>query len=672
MIVAYQAMNPNGILLMECLQKPQYRHIIMYGGSSSGKSYAVAQVISLLTILEGSSTLVMRKVGASILDSIYADFKSAIKQLKLEYAYKFTDGTKTIKCLMNQAKIVFKGCDDSEKIKGISSFKRVVLDEWSEFTEQDTDQIGLRLRGKKGQQVVYTFNPISEDHWIKRKRIDTEVWHDVSMRITTRGVKMPLALTRVKSLKRNSAKMIMNKRTGELEEHLPDTILMQSTYLNNFWVVGSPDGKYGYYDEQCIAEFEKVKERDPNYYNVYALGEWGVLQSGNEFFNSFKRGEHTNNVGYNSELPIHISVDDNVLPYITCTIWQIDVTNGKHLQQVGEVCAEPPSNSVRSAARLLANWLKNVMYVGKVYVHGDASTRAANTIDENRRSFIDLYIETLKSCGYSVVDMVGNKNPNVAMSGEFINAILDESLPGLSIGINENCAISVGDYMQVQKDQNGGILKTRIRNKITNQSYEQRGHCSDTFRYVVCDLMREEFTQFSNKRKRNLYAQDGMVHYFNPDTSYQYDSEMLYAMPNINGQFVLAYGKRVGNRWHIVDAMIRQTTFTDEIKECILNKHCDNVVIECSQAYYPIIRELRDKISDVRLIKESGQYDKRISATSDYIRDNILFDYNKSVNNEDYANFLDNMLDYNTSESKEASIVISGFAKYVCRLQQYE
>ena len=258
MIVAYQAMNPNGILLMECLQKPQYRHIIMYGGSSSGKSYAVAQVISLLTILEGSSTLVMRKVGASILDSIYADFKSAIKQLKLEYAYKFTDGIKTIKCLTNQAKIVFKGCDDSEKIKGISSFKRVVLDEWSEFTEQDTDQVGLRLRGKKGQQVIYTFNPISEDHWIKRKRIDTEVWHDVSMRITTRGVKMPLALTRVKSLKRNSAKMIMNKRTGKMEEHLPDTILMQSTYLNNFWVVGSPDGKYGYYDEQCIAEFEKV------------------------------------------------------------------------------------------------------------------------------------------------------------------------------------------------------------------------------------------------------------------------------------------------------------------------------------------------------------------------------------------------------------------------------
>ena len=184
--------------------------------------------------------------------------------------------------------------------------------------------------------------------------------------------------------------------------------------------------------------------------------------------------------------------------------------------------------------------------------------------------------------------------------------------------------------------------------------------------------MRDEFTLFSNKRKRNLYAQDGMVHYFNPDTHYQYDSELLYAMPNINGQFVLAHGKRVGDKWHIVDAMIRQTASTEEIKECILSKQSDNVVIECAQAYYPIIRELREKISDVRLIKESGQYDKRISATSDYIRDNIFFDHNKSINDVEYSVFLDNMLDYNVAESKEASIVISGFAKYVCRLQQYE
>ena len=57
----------------------------------------------------------------------------------------------------------------------------------------------------------------------------------------------------------------MNPRTRQIEEHAPDMVVIQSTYLNNFWVVGSPDGTYGYYDEQCIADFEKDRLNDPDY-----------------------------------------------------------------------------------------------------------------------------------------------------------------------------------------------------------------------------------------------------------------------------------------------------------------------------------------------------------------------------------------------------------------------
>lgn len=81
----------------------------------------------------------------------------------------------------------------------------------------------------------------------------------------------------------NEPKQIMNVRTKEIVEHPGDTVLIQSTYLNNFWVVGSPDGTYGYYDEQCVADFEKDRINDPDYYNVYALGEWGVIRTGSEF-----------------------------------------------------------------------------------------------------------------------------------------------------------------------------------------------------------------------------------------------------------------------------------------------------------------------------------------------------------------------------------------------------
>lgn len=249
-------LNPVGFHLMKLMQDITIRFIILFGGSSSGKTYSVAQMVLIFTLWEGTNTLVMRKVGASIKDSIYQDFVTAASQLGISKMFKFSDGVKTIKCLTNGARIVFKGLDDSEKIKGLSSFKRVVMDEWSEFDEEDFKQIRLRLRGMEGQQIICTFNPIKETHWVKKKLFDTQKWHDVPMEIEIAGRAIPSELTGVKSIRMNEPREIMHKRTGEIIHHDPDTVVIQTTYLNNFWVVGSPDGTYGYYDEQCIATFE--------------------------------------------------------------------------------------------------------------------------------------------------------------------------------------------------------------------------------------------------------------------------------------------------------------------------------------------------------------------------------------------------------------------------------
>ena len=71
--------------------------------------------------------------------------------------------------------------------------------------------------------------------------------------------------------------------TNEYETHNPDTVVILSTYLNNFLVVGSPDGSYGFYDNQTIADFEKDKNNDYAYYLVYALGNGAQLKPGVSF-----------------------------------------------------------------------------------------------------------------------------------------------------------------------------------------------------------------------------------------------------------------------------------------------------------------------------------------------------------------------------------------------------
>lgn len=666
MIVNYKKLNPSGFYLLKYLQDATLRFIILYGGSSSGKSYSVAQTILIQTLQDGENTLVMRKVGASIQKTIYEDYKVAAKGLGIDHLFKFQQNT--IKCLYNGAKIDFSGLDDPEKIKGISNYKRVHLEELSEFDEPDLKQIRKRLRGKVGQQIICTFNPVSETCWIKKKLFDTEKWHDVSMTVEIAGKALPEELTKVKSIRMNSTKSILNPRTRQIEEHAPDMVVIQSTYLNNFWVVGSPDGTYGYYDEQCIADFEKDRLNDPDYYNVYALGEWGVIRTGSEFFGSFHRGRHSGEHPYIPDLPIHISVDNNVLPYISVSYWQVDLSTGIKIWQFHETCAESPNNTVKKSSKLVGKYLKDIGYCDKVYLHGDASTKAANSIDDEKRSWMDLFIDTLQKEGFEIEDKVGNKNPSVAMTGEFINAIFDEIVPGIEIGIDESCTVSIEDYMSVQKDANGAILKTKVKNKITMQTYEEHGHLSDTFRYVVADLCHEEYTAFSNRRKRNLYGNKGAFSYYNPGTEYEYSNKIVYVMPNVNGHFLLVQAFKCGEKWHLVDVVYRQTLSLEEIKTAIKQHDAKTYIVECSNAYYQMVKELRNDLSNVKVTKEFVDIDKRIAATSDYIKENILLSEKRLEESEEYGLFLNGVLDYNVdSENKEASTVLSGLAYYIIK-----
>lgn len=667
MIVNHKKLNPNAFYLLKYLNDATIRFIILYGGSSSGKSFSVAQAVLIQTLQDGENTLVMRKVGASISKTIYEDYKVAASLLGISQYFKFIQNS--IKCTYNGAKIDFSGLDDPEKIKGISNYKRVQLEELSEFEFADLKQIRKRLRGKKGQQIIADFNPISETNWIKKDWLDNEKLHDVPMVVEIGGKVIPAELTKVKSLKMNEGKSMVNPKTKEIEEYPPNMVVIQSTYLNNFWVVGSPDGTYGYYDEQCVMDFEHDRLYDPDYYNVYALGEWGVIKTGNEFLNSFNVGKNSGEYPYIPGLPIHLSVDSNVLPYISVSYWQVDLSKGKDMYQIAETTAESPNNSVRRAAKLVSKKLSELGYDDKIYLHGDASAKAANTIDDHKRSFMDLFIDTLKKDNWIVEDKVGNKNPLVSMTGEFVNAVFEKQLSGLSININDSCRASIDDYQSVQKDANGAILKTKVKDSVTKQTYEEHGHLTDTLRYVVHDIMYEEYVQFSNRRKRNMYSEKGMFSFFNPEQKYKYKSSIVYVMPNIEGKFYMCHAGECGDKWHMLDLVMLETTSSAEMKKMIISHKADVYIVESSPAYFQMARELRSSLEEVRVKKEYQDMNKRISATSDFIKTHFLLS-ESGMDNPVYNSFITEVLDYNGTDNIGASALLSGIAYNIIKLSE--
>jgi phage terminase large subunit len=72
-----------------------------------------------------------------------------------------------IKNIISGSDIIFRGMDDPEKIKSISQPTRVWVEEATEISPEDFNQLDLRLRGKnKDLQISLSFNPVSDQHFL--------------------------------------------------------------------------------------------------------------------------------------------------------------------------------------------------------------------------------------------------------------------------------------------------------------------------------------------------------------------------------------------------------------------------------------------------------------------------------------------------------------------------
>lgn len=640
----------------------------MYGGSSSAKSFSAAQAFLLECISKGYNTIVFRKTGATIADSIYKTFQEAVKSLHIDTFFKFQENL--IRCF-NGSSIRFKGLDDPEKIKGLESYQYVFCEEISEFDESDLKQIRKRLRGRKGQKIVALFNPISEDHWIKKKIFDTETLTEVDnhlygkLKDSVTGKILPKEYSEIGRKWVNSERTIYNPRKKTYETHRPDMVIIKSTYLNNFWVVGSPDGTYGFYDAQTIADFERDKEGDYAYYLIYALGEWGTIRTGGEFFHAFDPAKHKGKCPY-VKAPVHISIDNNVLPYISISFWQVETGDITRIRQIHEETPSDPFNTVTKAAEIAVEYLEGIGHDDMVYLYGDVSTKAGNTIDDDKRSFFDKFKEGIDKRFHSE-DRLPRSNPSVSMTGEFINAIYSGDIKDVSIMIDESCDTSINDYIIVKKDVNGAMLKQRVKDKITGQSYEKAGHLSDTKRYFVTEILKDRYTSFSLRRRHNKNKEEDMRYYDHVKLDISNAMRMVYVAVNPDGLAGMAKVALMNGKAYVLDASLRDITEAGVLKDFLRPIGWSDVVFESDKAYFPIAREIRETGEcDIRIRRRASDARLRISAHSETVRDLFYF-LDNYEDKDDYLSFVENMLDYGGKDGGESLCCLSAVAEILIR-----
>lgn len=434
------------------------RFIFIYGGSSSSKTYSVVQrIVNFMMEDSGNNSLIFRKFSTDIDNSIFQDFKNIISDWGLNDYFKIQKHY--VECKLTGSFTVFKGLDDSEKIKGLSGFKKIIMEEFNQFDLADFKQAKKRLRGMTGQQIIGIFNPVSEMSFIKTEIFDNEIFKELPTKIQSKQV----------------------NATG-------DTLILRTCYLDNIWIVGDGNGG-GFIDKHVIADFERDKINDINYYNIYALGMWGKLRTGGEFLKQFKTEKHVDNYPYNPELPIHVTFDENVLPYLTCNVFQLE--NGL-LRQIDEIMLKDPLNTLKDTCE---EFMKR--YGGNrqgLFVYGDATSKKKDTKLQKGQNFYSLikgYFSAMKP--HFRVPLA---NPSVIMSRRFVNDILAGEIEGVTLGIDSKCRNSINDYQYCTEDEEGKVNKKVIRDKVSGLSWQEYGHACDTLRYITTAVFLEKYKKF--------------------------------------------------------------------------------------------------------------------------------------------------------------------------------
>lgn len=153
--------------------------------------------------------------------------------MNLSQFYSINKSDMVITNKRNDKQILFAGLDDVEKVKSITPLKgvleRIFVEEATEIKREAYKQLTKRLRGYSAysKHVIMAFNPILKSHWIYKEFFGG--WED-------------------------------NKNSYESDS----VCILKTTYKDNLFLTD---------DDRNQLE----NESDPYFYNVYSLGNWGVL-----------------------------------------------------------------------------------------------------------------------------------------------------------------------------------------------------------------------------------------------------------------------------------------------------------------------------------------------------------------------------------------------------------
>lgn len=379
------------------------RYLIYYGGAGSGKSVWIAQKVIIDILTTKRNYLICRKVAKTSKNSTYAEIKGQINRMGLRSLFKFNESNLFIENKALGNKILFVGLDDVEKLKSITfevgKLTNIWIEEASEISINDFQQLDLRLRGlcEYKKQIILSFNPVSALSWLKSYFFDRK-----------------------------------NR----------DTKIIKTTYKDNKFL-----------DEDYIKTLLDLKEKDITFYNIYALGDWGVL--GNLVYNNYKIRK--------------IETSPHLYDAIYCGL---------------DFGFNDP------ACFLMCGWKDGDIYVlDEIYIREQTTNELIDIVKERFPKNLRITADSASPSAIKEFKKQGFLKIKATKKGkDSIRAGIDW-LRIRTIYINESCQNTINEITQYkyQEDKNGNVLEKPI---------DLNNHAMDALRYAVEPLRLQQKIKF--------------------------------------------------------------------------------------------------------------------------------------------------------------------------------
>lgn len=157
----------------------KHTHYMFKGGRGSTKSSAISTAIPLLLIKNPDChAVICRKVAQTLKGSVYNQIQWSIQKLGLSHLFKVYKSPLKIVYETTGQEIIFLGCDDPTKAKGITvPFGRIGIcwfEEIDQFNgmEEIRSMIQSFIRKDGDNWIFYSFNPPkSKNNWVNEEQL---------------------------------------------------------------------------------------------------------------------------------------------------------------------------------------------------------------------------------------------------------------------------------------------------------------------------------------------------------------------------------------------------------------------------------------------------------------------------------------------------------------------